>query len=1014
MAAPGRRRANLPMSTLTILLCCIFLFTSTASAASAVLGIDLGTEYLKAALVKPGIPFEIVLSKDSKRKETSAVAFKPLGPSSADAKAFPERLYGSDALALAARFPGDVYPNLKPLLGAILKDNDIVDEYVARHPALDVVRDEERHTVAFKSQSFADKEDPFLVEELLAMELKNVRENAEILGGQGTVIRDAVVTVPASFTATEKRALELAAELAGLRILSLVSDGMAVGLNYATSRTFPSVSAGEKPEYHLVFDMGAGSTSATVLRFQAMEVKDVGRFNKTVQDIAVLGLGWDNTLGGDAMNGIVVDDMVERFMDSPRLKQLGATKEKVKSHGRTASKLLKEAERVRQILSANADSIASFEGLYEDVDFKYKITRADFEKLTASYADRIEVVVQNALDMAKLTTKDINSVILHGGAIRTPFVQKKLESILGDAGKVRGNVNSDEAAVFGAAFKGAGISPSFRVKDIRNAEAAGHAVAARWVADGKDRQQKLFLPTSRVGAEKQVPFKKVEDFSFSLFQQKPSSADGLVFEVPVIKVQTQNLTSSVAQLIDQFGCSADAIDTKFSIRLSPKDGLPEVLQGTVSCEVDAPEKKGGMVDDVKGFFGFGSKKGEQESLKQDSEAEEEIPAETETESTTSASTSTSSTSVASSSTSAVPSVKSAGAKKTEVINLSFTIEQEGHLQPSGAELKRIKERLAAFDASDLSRLLREESFNTLEAFTYRARDLLDDEAFISASTSTERSEIESQLSDTSEWLYDEGASAPRDVLDARLKSLTDLTGPVQRRIQETNRRPALIENLQEALNRTKQFIAVVEGHVKRAEEAASSSASSASSSSSSSPSSSSSTTPTPSSSSSAQQEDDFADLEDEPTSSPSSTSESTTTTSTTPTPSFTPPVYSAEDLDSLSTAYDSIKTWLTSKLAEQDRLTAHDDPVLLSADVDAKAQELDKVIMDLVSRQMRSRGSNYGGSGGSGGKSSGKASGGKSKSKKAKKSKTTSASSSSSSSSTSTPASSSTKSHDEL
>src|SRR5436309_1333501 len=98
MARPSRRRA----SNLSWLLCLLFLFTSTTSAASAVLGIDLGTEYFKAALVKPGIPLEIVPTKDSRRKEISAVAFKSSGTGVAGS--FPERAYGIDAIALAARF----------------------------------------------------------------------------------------------------------------------------------------------------------------------------------------------------------------------------------------------------------------------------------------------------------------------------------------------------------------------------------------------------------------------------------------------------------------------------------------------------------------------------------------------------------------------------------------------------------------------------------------------------------------------------------------------------------------------------------------------------------------------------------------------------------------------------------------------------------------------------------------------------------------------------------------------
>lgn len=87
------------------LLGAVFLLATNAMAASAVLGVDLGTEYIKAALVKPGMPLDIVLTKDSRRKETSAVAFKP-APGGAQAGQLPERAYGADAIALSARFPG--------------------------------------------------------------------------------------------------------------------------------------------------------------------------------------------------------------------------------------------------------------------------------------------------------------------------------------------------------------------------------------------------------------------------------------------------------------------------------------------------------------------------------------------------------------------------------------------------------------------------------------------------------------------------------------------------------------------------------------------------------------------------------------------------------------------------------------------------------------------------------------------------------------------------------------------
>lgn len=181
MAPPGRRRSFSVEALLPLLI--LLLLSSAASAASAVLGVDLGTEYIKAALVKPGIPLEIVLTKDSKRKEAATIAFKPSRLQATDVKALPERLYGADATAVAGRYPGDVYPNLKPLLGVHV-DSSVMHEFGDRYPALKiepVVRNETSRdaTAGFHSQAFDKDELPFMVEELLAMELKNIKANAE-------------------------------------------------------------------------------------------------------------------------------------------------------------------------------------------------------------------------------------------------------------------------------------------------------------------------------------------------------------------------------------------------------------------------------------------------------------------------------------------------------------------------------------------------------------------------------------------------------------------------------------------------------------------------------------------------------------------------------------------------------------------------------------------------------------------------------------------------------------------
>ncbi|KAG8528821.1 uncharacterized protein KY384_006510 [Bacidia gigantensis] len=920
MPPHGRRR----LSNLSFALGLLFIFASTASAASsAVIGIDFGTEYIKAALVKPGVPLDIVLTKDSKRKETAAVAFK--GPKAqvdtSHGETFPERIYGGDAAALAARFPKDVYFNLKPLLG-VSKDSDVAVEFGARFPELDMVETSSTGSLGFKSNSFVPSEEPFVIEELLAMELKNIKANAESMAGKGYSVDDVVMTIPPFYTAVERRAITTAAELAGLRVLSLISDGLAVGLNYATSRSFPIVNEGGKPETHLVYDMGAGSTTATVLRFQARTVKDVGRFNKTVQEVQVLGTSWDRTLGGDALNGLILDDMVHKFTEQTAIKKLGLDSQQMKSHGRTMAKLRKESERVRQVLSANTETFANFEGLYfDEQNFKYKLSRANFEKMAASYFDRVRKPVSEALEIAKLTVSDIDSVILHGGAVRTPFVQKQLESLTKSSDKVRTNVNSDEAAVFGAGFKAATISPSFRVKEIRTTDSAIYPIFATWKLEGKARQQKLFIPTSATGVQKQVGIRATTDFEFELQQQPVLAAD-----FPISTVKTQNLSDSVNALTSKAGCSTSDISTTFAIRLSSVNGLPEVLSGSVSCEVTESEKKG-VVDGMKDFLGFGSRKDDQKVLEEGNDNSE----------------STSSDISATSISESKPSEEADSSKQNEekiketkkkvvTIPVGLSTVTSSYTSHGSDALASTNKRLTAFDASDRSRVLREETLNILEGYTYKVRDVVTDEKFLLVSTPSQRNDIEQKASEISSWLYGDGADAPREILKSKLDEIRGLVKPIQRRKEESVKRPASFQALQQAITQADTMISVVKQQLEIQLSAASSPSTA--------------TTMSEPSAIPTIASDEFSDLDDE-----SSTSATPTTTKSIP--EIPEPMFSRADLALIEEKRASIIKWLDEKIPAQESLSATDDPLLLSSDLDERAKEISDLATDLLMKQVK-------------------------------------------------------------
>ncbi|KAI0205762.1 Hsp70 protein-domain-containing protein [Astrocystis sublimbata] len=932
----------------SILLSVLFLFSTNVLAISAVLGVDLGTEYIKAALVKPGIPLEIVLTKDSRRKETAAVAFKP-SQNALQSGSYPERAYGSDAVALAARFPGDVYPNLKTLL-ALPLDDSIVEEYAARHPSLQLEATESRGTIAFKSKATADEE-AWMVEELLAMELQSVQRNAEALAGSGSSVRSVVITVPPFYTAEEKRAVELACDLVGLRVLSLISDGLAVGLNYATSRTFPTVNEGGKPEYHMVFDMGAGSTKATIMKFQGRTVKDVGKFNKTVQEVQVLGNGWDRTLGGDAFNYLIVDDMISKFVESKAAQRASVTAEGVRGHGRAMAKLLKEAERLRHILSANVDAAGSFEALYEDVDFRYKVSRAEFEEMAKSHAEKVSVAVQKALDIAELDISQLDSIILHGGASRTPFVQKQLEKLAG-GDKLRSNVNSDEAAVFGAGFRAAEMSPSFRVKEIRVSDSANYVAGMKWTSPSdKPQQQRLWTERSLLtAAPKEVTFSNKEDFTVSFFQQIPS-ADGFV-EKESTELKTKNLTATVAALAEKYGCAEADIQFKAQLRLVAENGEVHVLKTFAECETEVAEKEG-LMDGVKNLFGFGKNK-DQKPL-----ADGEESSESETTSTTTSSSTESAATPSSSETAEAEAPK----KRTVAIPVGFTTERLGTPALSKAELTKAKDRLKAFETSDIARRGREEALNQLEGFTYKVRDLLDSEVFVAASSSKERSTLESKASDASDWLYGEGADAPHKELKSRLKALKDIVTPIEKRIEESTKRPELITKLKESLGQTKSWITKIKDQIAEAEAYASSASASASSVATEAAAS---VTEAPSG--------DFDGLEDD---APTTTSTTTAVEDQGP----APPMYSLEDIKELTELYDSISAWLEKKVAAQEKLPETADPVLLAKDIAEKSKKLEQAGVEMAMRSVRKMESKFKKSGSSSKKSS------KAKTKTSKKGK---------------------------
>jgi hypoxia up-regulated 1 len=134
-----------------------------------------------------------------------------------------------------------------------------------------------------------------------------------------------------------------------------------VAIDYGTTRLFS-----EEPQYHLIYDMGAGSTTATIVSFSSRSVTE-GKSNKTVIDISTHGIGYDRELGGDLFNARMVDTLIEAFRTS---KSGSKSKTDIRADGRAIARLFREVSKVKHVLSANMDTTAMVTSLLGFADIR--------------------------------------------------------------------------------------------------------------------------------------------------------------------------------------------------------------------------------------------------------------------------------------------------------------------------------------------------------------------------------------------------------------------------------------------------------------------------------------------------------------------------------------------------------------------------------------------------------------------------------------------------------------------
>ncbi len=381
-----------------------------------IIGIDLGTTNSCVAVFEGNEPV-VITNSEGKRTTPSVVGFVEGG----------ERKVGDPAKRQAITNPKKTVYSIKRFMGETYDQSRKEAERVP----FTVVNEGGYPRVQIDDRKYTPQE-------ISAMVLQKMKKTAEDYLGQE--VTDAVITVPAYFSDSQRQATKEAGAIAGLNVRRIVNEPTAAALAYGVDKS-------NKDMKIAVFDLGGGTFDISILEFGG------GVFE-------VLSTNGDTHLGGDDFDQVIIDWLVNGFkadegidlskdpMAMQRLKE-AAEKAKIELSSTTSSEI-------------NLPYITAEGGVPKHL--VKTLTRSQFEQLAHELIQNCLVPCQNAIRDAKLSTSDIDEVILVGGSSRIPAVQTLVKNYFGK--EPSKGVNPDEVVAVGAAIQGAILNKESGVGDI--------------------------------------------------------------------------------------------------------------------------------------------------------------------------------------------------------------------------------------------------------------------------------------------------------------------------------------------------------------------------------------------------------------------------------------------------------------------------------------------------------------------------------------------------------------------
>ncbi len=380
-----------------------------------VIGIDLGTTN-SAMAVYEGNEAKIIANKEGKNTTPSIVAFTDKG----------EILVGESAKRQAVTNPEKTIYSIKRIMGLMFNE-DKAKEAEKRLPYKIVDRN---GACAIEISGKV-----YTPQEISAKILMKLKEDAESYLGES--VTEAVITVPAYFNDSQRKATKEAGTIAGLNVLRIINEPTSAALAYGLDK--------KESEKIMVYDLGGGTFDVTVL-----ETGD--------NVVEVLATGGDAFLGGDDFDNRVIDFLVAEFKSETGIE--------IKNDVMALQRLKEAAENAKKELSSAMETEINLPFITADATgpkhLVKKLTRAKFESLTEDLVEETISKIESVIKDAGLTKNEISEVVMVGGSTRIPKVQERVKAFIHK--ELNKSVNPDEVVAVGASIQGGVLKGD--VKDV--------------------------------------------------------------------------------------------------------------------------------------------------------------------------------------------------------------------------------------------------------------------------------------------------------------------------------------------------------------------------------------------------------------------------------------------------------------------------------------------------------------------------------------------------------------------